>query len=163
MEDEDVSNIVQENFEFEEEVQLDENSSSLDYNHILVILKSYTPNIEIDKVMAEPEFSTNVIIEEELDSMSKNYVWTLTSSPPQIKKIGCKCVFKTKRDAEGRIEGYNARLVAKGFTQREKVNYNDSFSPVFSKDSMGVIMALTTHFDLESPDGCQNCFLEWRT
>lgn len=58
-------------------------------------------------------------------------------------------MFKTKRDAEGRIEGYNARLVAKGFTQRERVNYNDTFSPVSSKDSMRVIMALTTHFDLE--------------
>lgn len=58
-------------------------------------------------------------------------------------------MFKTKRDAEGRIEGYKTRLVAKGFTQREGVNYNDTFSPVSSKDSMRVIMALTTHFDLE--------------
>lgn len=73
-------------------------------------------NNEIDEVMAEPEFSTSVIIEEELDSMSKNCVWTLTPSPPQIKTIGCKWVFKTKRDDEGRIEGYKAGLVAKSFT-----------------------------------------------
>lgn len=69
--------------------------------------------------------------------------------PPNIKVIGCKWVFKTKRDVEGRIERYKARLVAKGFTQKERVDYNDTFFPVSSKDSIRVIMALTTHFDLE--------------
>jgi hypothetical protein len=39
--------------------------------------------------------------------------------------------------------------VAKGFTQREGVDYNETFSPVSCKDSFRIIMALVAHFDLE--------------
>ena len=49
----------------------------------------------------------------------------------------------------GELRVIKAKLVAKGFTQREWIDYNDTFSPVSSKDSMRVIMALTAHFDLE--------------
>ena len=40
-------------------------------------------------------------------------------------------------------------MVAKGFTQKEGVDYNDTFSLVSSKDYMRIIMALVAHFDLE--------------
>jgi hypothetical protein len=39
--------------------------------------------------------------------------------------------------------------VAKGFTQREGLDYNETFSPVSSKDSFRIVMALVAHFDLE--------------
>jgi hypothetical protein len=38
---------------------------------------------------------------------------------------------------------------AKGFTQREGVDYNETFSPVSCTDSFKIIMALVTHYDLE--------------
>ncbi|CAL2240845.1 unnamed protein product [Prunus armeniaca] len=63
-------------------------------------------------------------------------------------KNGCKWVYKTKRDSKGQIDRYKARLVAKGFTQQEGVDYNETFSPVSTKDSLRVIMALVAHFDL---------------
>jgi hypothetical protein len=37
----------------------------------------------------------------------------------------------------------------KGFTQKEEIDYNETFSPVSSKDSFKIIMALVTHYDLE--------------
>jgi hypothetical protein len=40
-------------------------------------------------------------------------------------------------------------LEAKGFTQREGIDYNETFSPVSCKDSFRIIMALVAHFDLE--------------
>jgi hypothetical protein len=39
--------------------------------------------------------------------------------------------------------------VVKGFTQREGVDYNETFSPVSCKDSFRIIMAPVPHFDLE--------------
>ena len=39
--------------------------------------------------------------------------------------------------------------MAKGFTQREGIDYNEIFSPVSCKDSFIIIMALVAHYDLE--------------
>ena len=63
--------------------------------------------------------------------------------------IGCKWVFKTKRDSLGNIERYKARPIAKGFTQKEGINYIKNFSLVFKKDSLHVILVLVAHFDVE--------------
>jgi hypothetical protein len=39
--------------------------------------------------------------------------------------------------------------VAKDFTQRERIDYNKTFSPVSYKDSFKIIMALVAHYNLE--------------
>jgi hypothetical protein len=66
-----------------------------------------------------------------------------------MKPIGCKWVFKTKRNADGKIERYKARLVAKGYNQKEGIDYNETFSLVSTKDAFRVMMALVAHFNLE--------------
>ena len=65
------------------------------------------------------------------------------------KPIGCKWIFKTKKDSKGNVERYKTRLVAKGFTHKEGIDYKETFSPVSSKDSFRIIMALVAHFNLE--------------
>jgi hypothetical protein len=37
----------------------------------------------------------------------------------------------------------------KGFTQREGIDYTDTFSPVLCKNSLRIIMTLVAHYDLE--------------
>ena len=69
--------------------------------------------------------------------------------PNDVKAVGCKWVFKTKKDSLGYIERYKAGLVAKGFTQREGINYKETFSLVSKKDSLRIIMALVAHFDFD--------------
>ena len=84
-------------------------------------------------------------MEDELKSMKDNDVWDLVQLPEGAKPIGYKWVFKTKRDSSGNIERYKARLVAKGFTQKKGIDYKETFSPVSSKDSFRIIMALVAH------------------
>ena len=86
---------------------------------------------------------------DELKSMVQNEVWDLVELPEGYKKVGCKWVFKTKRDSKGNIERYKARLVAKGFTHKGGIDYRETFSPVSKKDSLRIIMALVAHYDLE--------------
>jgi hypothetical protein len=67
---------------------------------------------------------------DEMKLMSSNDVWDLVEIPKGAKTVGYKWVYKIKCDSRGNIEKYNARLVAKGYTQIEGVDYNKTFSPV---------------------------------
>jgi hypothetical protein len=54
-----------------------------------------------------------------------------------------------KYDSKGNIDRFKAQLVAKGFTWRESIDYNETFSTISCKDSLRIIMALVAHYDLE--------------
>jgi hypothetical protein len=88
-------------------------------------------------------------MKDEMKSMSTNGIWDLVEVPKGAKIVGCKWFYKTKHDSKGNIETFKARLVTKDFTQREGINYTETFYPVSSKDSFRIIMALVAHYDLE--------------
>ena len=88
-------------------------------------------------------------MKDELDSMKSNEVRDLVELPQGAKAISCKWVYKTKKDPLGNINIYGARLVAKGFTQKEGIDYKETFSLVSKKDSLRIILALVSHFGLE--------------
>ena len=56
-------------------------------------------------------------------SVQDNQVWDLISLPEGKNPISCKWIFKNKRDSEANVEKYKARLVVKGFTQREDIDF----------------------------------------
>ena len=66
-------------------------------------------------------------MKDEMSSMRYNNVWGLVELPNGAKAIGCKWGFKTKKDSLSNIERYKVRLVAKGFTQKEGINYTETF------------------------------------
>ena len=88
-------------------------------------------------------------MKDEMTSMSENKVWSLEDLSNGCRPIRCKWVFKTKRDAKGQVERYKERLVAKGYNQQEDIDFKESFSPVATKDSLCIIMAIVAHFDLD--------------
>ena len=71
------------------------------------------------------EWST--AMDEEIESMKKNHVWDLVDLPLGRKTIRNKWVLKIKHKVDGSIERYKACLVAKGYTQREGVDYEKTF------------------------------------
>ena len=69
-------------------------------------------------------------MEDEMKSMKNNDVRDLVELPKGAKPIDCKCIFKTKRDSKGNVERYKACLIAMGFTQKEGIDFNETFSLV---------------------------------
>jgi len=71
--------------------------------------------------------------------------------PPKDQKvIGCKWVFK-KKDGSPGVDAahYKVRLVAKGFSPREGIHFNEVFSPVVKHSSIRLLLAIVALFDLE--------------
>jgi Reverse transcriptase (RNA-dependent DNA polymerase) len=80
----------------------------------------------------------------EMDALAKNGTWDLVDLPLGCKAVKSKWVFKRK--ADGR---FCARLVAKGFTQIQGLDYNETFSPVARFESLQLLLALATLEDWE--------------
>ncbi|GJW73085.1 retrovirus-related pol polyprotein from transposon TNT 1-94 [Tanacetum coccineum] len=64
--------------------------------------------------------------------------------------VSCRWLYKIKEGIEGiQKPRYKTRLVARGFTQRAWINYNEVFSPVVRHTSIRVILSLTACEDYE--------------
>ena len=72
-------------------------------------------------------FKWQETMEVEMNSMNTNEVWDLEEIPNGAKIVGYERVYKIKCDSKGNVKRYKAWLVAKGFTQREWIYYNESF------------------------------------
>ena len=88
-------------------------------------------------------------MQEEIKSIQDNEVYELTALPSGRKAVSCKWVYKIKQNADGSVERYKARLVARGFTQTEGVDYNETFAPVVKYSSIRCLLSLAAHLDWE--------------
>ncbi|CAI7862336.1 unnamed protein product [Closterium sp. NIES-53] len=80
-------------------------------------------------------------MESELKSTEENGTWELVELPEGRKAITSKWLFKIKSDADGKIERYKSRLVAKGYQQKEKVDYKELFAPVVKPTTLITLLA----------------------
>lgn len=71
-----------------------------------------------------------IAMNEEMEALNRNGTWIITDSPLGRKPIGCKWVYKIKYKSTGEIERYKARLVVKGFNQREGLDFDETLSHV---------------------------------
>ena len=76
-------------------------------------------------------------MKEEMASLYKNNTWKLVSKQVGTKVIGCRWIFKRKQGIPS-VEParFKARIVTKGYSQVEGIDYNDIFSPVVKHSSI---------------------------
>ena len=85
----------------------------------------------------------------ELASMEENQVWKTVPTPPDRKIVGSKWLFSVKRNKDGAIARYKARLVARGFTQVYGVDWFESYSPVVKATTIRTLCALSVIYKLQ--------------
>ena len=83
-------------------------------------------------------------IKEELDAHKSNNTWSVVEQNASMNVIDAKWVFTKKRDENGIVKRFKARLVARGFHQQYGIDYTETFAPVLKMKSLRVILALTT-------------------
>lgn len=88
-------------------------------------------------------------MKEELDSHMTNHTWDLAELPPGKKPIKSKWVFKKKTNANGEVIRYKARLVVKGCSQREGIDFDGIYSPVVRYVSIRYLISIAAQFDLD--------------
>ncbi|GAU32707.1 hypothetical protein TSUD_101280 [Trifolium subterraneum] len=73
-------------------------------------------------------------MKEELHQFEKNEVWNLAPFPKDNSIIGTRWVFRNKLDENGKVVRNRARLVAQGYNQQERIDYDETFAPVASQE-----------------------------
>jgi hypothetical protein len=79
---------------------------------------------------------------EEYQSIIKNDVWEIVPRPKNKDVVSSKWLFKIKHAADRSIEKYKARFVARGFYQKEGIDYEETFAPIARYTSIRTIIAL---------------------
>lgn len=123
----------------------------------LLLLTKADPN-SVSQALSSPKWKEAT--QREYDALMNNRTWYLGPLPHGRKAMGSKWVFRIKENPDGTINKYKARLLAKGFNQREGCDYSETFAPVIKSITVRIILtlALTHKWSIKQID-INNVFL----
>ena len=106
------------------------------------------PNTYSEAMVSRDAAFLREAVSDEMDSILFNNTWVLVDLPPGSNTISCKWVFRRKYRTDGSIQTFKAMLVAKGFRQREGIDYFDTYAPVARITSIRVLISLASIYKL---------------
>jgi len=111
-----------------------------------------------EHVVGNPKWDN--AMDEKMVALDANVTWELVALPKDKKAIGCKWVYKVKHNADGSVNRYKTRLVAKGYAQTYGIDYEETYSQVAKMTTVRAIIAIvaTKGWSLHQMD-VKNVFL----
>ncbi|CAI7747408.1 unnamed protein product [Closterium sp. NIES-53] len=96
----------------------------------------------MEEALARPDREKWLVSRDaEYQSLLDNGTWDLVVLPEGKKVVQCKWVLRIKTDDKGQVTIYKSRLVAKGFMQKEKQNFNEIFALTAKLPTLRVLLA----------------------
>lgn len=86
--------------------------------------------------------------EEEIESQLKCKTWEIVDCPEGVNIVNCMVIFSLKYDSVGNIARRKCRLVAKGCSQKYKVDYEETFAPVARITTFRMILSFAIQYNL---------------
>ncbi|XP_073294588.1 uncharacterized protein [Primulina huaijiensis] len=108
-----------------------------EYMHAAFI--SQDEPMKIEEAFLDPSWIE--AMEEELNQFKRNEVWLLVPRPSHQAVIGTRWIFRNKLNEEGIVVRNKARLVAQGFRQEERIDYDETYAPVTRLEAIRIFLA----------------------
>ena len=98
---------------------------------------------KVEEALEDPDWV--IAMQEELNQFKRQKVWKLVPRPKNKSIIGTKWVFRNKLDGDGIVTRNKERLVAKGYSQEEGIDYDETYAPVARLEAIRMFLAFAAH------------------
>ncbi|CAJ2648559.1 unnamed protein product [Trifolium pratense] len=109
--------------------------------HYLLLTDAGEPECFSEAMQGNDSIKWELAMKDEMTSLEKNGTWSLTKLPKEKKALHNRWVYRLKEESDG-SRRYKARLVVKGFQQKQGIDFTEIFSPVVKMTTIRVILSI---------------------
>ena len=120
------------------------------YALVSIVLPAGTTPKTVDQALTSVDARHwRFALDSEYDQLTEALTWDLVPRNEASNIVTGKWIFKIKHNADGSIDRYKARWVARGFSQRYQVDYTEVFAPVVRYSSVRLLLSLANSYGLQ--------------
>ncbi|KAK9088598.1 hypothetical protein Scep_027680 [Stephania cephalantha] len=120
-----------------------------------VIFKQKVFSAIVTNATAEPKTAKEAIknsqwlhaMQSEFSALQKNDTWSLVPPTADHILVGNKWLFKVKKNTNGSVNRFKAKLVARGYTQIPRIDFYSTYSPVIKSSTIRVVLSIAASFN----------------